>query len=357
MSKLFEAIFEFQKDSREPIFIEEQKKVASAINASLSQNYLDDGNEIDLVKGTIAALNKTPGSRFKQESLFIHGNRSQVQFDYYGKTAKKEMADLILVSTMTYRSKPVLQKMTIVQAKKDTEKMKASWAIDSEQLHFLSTWPVFTGVKGIFPKKEKNVVIDNSGCMGSYLLYREPGDFVFIAAPSLGRFLGGKKRVNINELTFLQPPTSQINGTNSFGNQYPFPFPDTDPDEWFYMWEKYMHRYYKMGLPMPFLPNNAGFSVLGNQLIALNVNDTVHHLSLLNIGELIFSSQADIGVNENAYRLLKTVLRYIRELHPNEIGELALFRYMREDVPIFEGVDMRGISVGLVHTISEIGQG
>ena len=220
MRDLLEAVLRFHKESMEPTFIEEQKTVASAINASLSQNYLDDGTEIDLVRGTIAALNSTPGRRFRLESVFIHGNRSQVQFDYYGKTAKKEMGDLILVSTMTYMSKPVFQKMTIVQAKKDSEKQKSSWAIDPEQLHFLSTWPVFNGIKGIFPKS-KNVVLDNSGCMGSYVLYREPGDFVFIAAPTLGRFLGGRKRVNISELTYLQLPHSQTNYNGNLNSQYP----------------------------------------------------------------------------------------------------------------------------------------
>ncbi len=355
MTDIFEAILKFQKDSFDLRFIEEQKRVASAINAALSQSYLDDGNEIDLVKSTIFALNSTPGKKFRLESLFIHGNRSQVQFDYYGKIAKKEMGDLILVSTMTYRSKPVLQKMTIVQAKKDTVKQKSSWSIDPEQLHFLSTWPIFTGVKGIFPKI-KNVVIDNSGCMGSYVLYREPGDFVFIAAPILGRLLSGRKRVNIDELTYIQLPHSQLHNVGNLNNPFPFSLSSIYPEGWFYIWEKYMHRYYKMGFPLPFLPNNIGSSVLGNQLIALNVNDTVQHLSLLNIGELIFSSYDAIIINENASRLLNTVLRYLRQ-HSDEVGKMDLFRYIPEDAPVFEQFDMSGISIGLVHTISEVGQG
>ncbi len=356
MDDIFKAIFEFQKESCEPRFIEEQKIAASAINAALSQSYLDDGNEIDLVNGTISALTSTPGKQFRLESLFIHGNRSQVQFDYYGKIAKKEMGDLILVSTMTYRSKPVLQKMTIVQAKKDTAKRNSCWSIDPEQLHLLSTWPIFTGIKGIFPKI-KNVVIDTSGCMGSYVLYREPGDFVFIAAPTLGRYLAGGKRIDINELTHIHLHNGQLHIAGNSSTQFPLSFSNIDPEEWLYMWERHFHRSYKMDFLLPFLPGNIGSSVLGNQLVTLNVNDTVQQLSLLNIGELIFSSYDAIGINENAFRLLNTVLRYLIREHPDEVGGMDLFRYIPEDVPVFEQLDMRGISIGLVHTISEVGQG
>jgi len=349
MEKFIKAMIEFQKNSRETRFIEEQKKIATTINAALSQNYLNDGNEIDLVKGTIAALNKTHGGRFRLESFFIHGNRSQVQFDYYGKIAQKEMGDLILVSTMTYMSKPILQKMTIVQAKKDTYKARSSWAIDLEQLHFLSTWPIFTGIKGIFPKT-KNVIIDNSGCMGSYILYRDPGDFVFIAAPTLCRLLGSKKRINMNEIGSLQS-SSIFNSTALLANQLNNLFLSYEPE---LLYE--LLRNCRRGLLPLFFQNINSSPVLGNQLIALNVSDTVNHLSLLSIGELIFSVAPNMGINENAYRLLNTVLRYIRQ-HHNEIGDLDLYRFMPEDAPVYEQLDMRGISIGLIHTISEVGQG
>lgn len=49
-------------------------------------------------------------------------------------------------------------------------------------------------------------------------------------------------------------------------------------------------------------------------------------------------------------------MRYVRQ-QSNEIGDLDLFRYMPEDAPVFEQMDMKGTSVGLVHTMTEVGQG
>jgi hypothetical protein len=356
MNNLIEAVSDFYKSSHEQRFIEEQKKVTSAINSVLSKIYLNDGDEIDLVKGTINALNRTPGHRFKMESVFIHGNKSQIKFDYYGKIATKELGDLIFVSTMTYHSKPIIQKMTIVQAKKDRRKKNSSWGLDNEQLHFLTTWPPFEGVKGIFPKRQ-NIVIDNSGCLGSYLLYREPGEFVFIAAPTLGRFLGNKKSVKISELAAIQDTSLNSKNQQNFFNQTLFPFPMMHPKEWYYYWEEIVHHYYKKGIPFPFTSMGLNDSILGNQHIALNVNDTVNHLSLLNIGELIFSEYKHAEVNENAYRLLNTVVRYISQQQIDKVNDLNLHKYMTEDAPIFEEIDLRGVSIGLIHTISEVGQG
>jgi len=83
----------------------------------------------------------------------------------------------------------------------------------------------------------------------------------------------------------------------------------------------------------------------------------VHHLSLLNIGELIYSSSNQANVNEYAYSLLNTVLRYLRQQSNNDIGDLNIFRYMPKNTPMLDALDLEGIKIGLVHTVTEVGQG
>jgi hypothetical protein len=229
MSRTIEAILMLEKESHTKEFSVEEKELSSAIQIALSKAYLSDLNEIDLVKETIYTMNSRSKGRFRLESVFIHGKKSQIQFDWYGKIAKKEMGDLIFVSTLTYKSKPYFQKMTIVQAKKDDEKKRCSWGIDPEQLFFLTYWPPFEGVTGIFPKN-RITISDNSGCLGSYVLYREPGDFSFIAARRLGRSIGLKRRISLDEVHDLLR-TPEINDNKESHQYMPFPFQFIDPHD------------------------------------------------------------------------------------------------------------------------------
>lgn len=356
MREYIEALAGFYNIYNDRLFIEEKKKVTSTINSILAKIYLSDGDEIKLVNGTIDAFNKTPGHRFKMESMFIHGNKSQVEFNYYGNQPNRELGDLIIVSTMTYNSRPIVQKMTIVQAKRDTKKKSSFWGIDNEQLFLLSTWPPFKGVKGFFPKGKNMIVADSSGCLGSYLLFREPGDFVFVAAPTLGRILGSKKSVKFSELVGLQGSCLSYNHQQSFLNQIFTPLQTVHPKEWLFFLEEIFHYSNRLGEPFPFLNKWSNDLFLGNQYVALNVCDTVNHLSLLNIGELIYSEIEHIKVNEQAFKLLNTVVKYLKG-RIREGNDLELFNYMGENAPIFDGVDLDGVTIGLIHSISEVAIG
>ena len=84
MHELIEGIFELNRKITSNAFIREEKNVSNAIQAALSKIYLNDGNEIDLVEKTIETLNSSQCYHFKLESMFIHGNRSQIEFTYYG---------------------------------------------------------------------------------------------------------------------------------------------------------------------------------------------------------------------------------------------------------------------------------
>ncbi len=349
MNKFLEGISEFAKASRSDAFIRDEKKVCATLQGALAAVYLNDGNEVQLVEHTIDALNSNHGQHFKLESMFIHGNRSSVAFDYYGKVAKKELGDFLVVSTLTNRGTPILQKLTIVQAKRDTMKPYA-WGIDKEQLYFLSNWPEFQGVIGLFPKRVLTIP-DYSGCLGSYYLYREPGDFVFASAKELEKSLGSRKRINFDELLATQAQRGDAYSQPSD----PLAFPLVHPKEVYMFFEDYYHLM-RQGLMPPFgFPwGSPATPVLRNVHFSKNINDAIGQFSRLNVGEPVFALDSAIPVNDFAYRLLNTVIRYVVRTDRGRLGQLIEFN---ADAPYFQEVDLDGISIGVVHTITEIAVG
>ncbi len=346
MQDFIQGIIEFNKTAMSDSFIREEKRVCNSIQNVLSQVYLNDGDEIELVEKTVETLNSSGSFHFKLESMFIHGNRSQIEFDYYGKKAKKELGDLLIVSTLTRSRSPLLQKLTVIQAKRDTNK-PYTWGIDKEQLYFLSNWPEFRGVMGIFPQRDI-AIPDFSGCLGSYYLYREPGDFVFISAKELENSLASKKRITFDELlTFQSEANRYISPSRS-----PSLAPLLPPSELFHLYEDFLFRHLKRGYILPLFPYYAQDTsrVLQNIHFSRNVNDAIGNFARLNIGEPIFSKSPAISVNEFGYRMLNTIIRYIARTEEGRLGQLIEFN---GDAPFFEEVEMRGIRIGIVHTITE----
>ncbi len=350
MRDLLEGIIEFSKNVMTDRFIREEKQVCNAIQNTLSQVYLNDGDEVELVKRTVETLNSSHSFHFKLESTFIHGNRSQIEFDYYGKKAKKELGDLLIVSTLTRRGAPLLQKLTIIQAKRDTNK-PYTWGIDKEQLYFLSNWPEFKGVMGIFPKRDL-VIPDFSGCLGSYYLYREPGDFVFISAKKLENSLGSKKRITFDELLAYQ---SEVN-KNVSPSYPPSPGSLLPTEELLFLYEEYLHRYLKRGHIthlFPYYFDNT-MQILQNTYFCKNVSDAICNFARLNIGEPIFAKDSAIPVNDFGYQMLNTIVRYVARRDEGRLGQLLEFN---SDAPSFREIDMEGVGIGIVHTITEVSPG
>lgn len=351
MRNFVEGIIEFSKATTEETFIKEEKKVCSAIQAVLAEVYLNDGDEIELVKKTIETLNLSRSYHFNLESAFIHGNRSQIEFQYYGKKAHKELGDLIIVSTMTRRGIPLLQKLTIIQAKRDTQK-PYTWGIDKEQLFFLSNWPEFSGIRGIFPKKSLTI-LDHSGCLGSYYLYREPGDFVFISARELELLLGSQKRISYDDL--LKNQTGIMSHRRTSNSSLPI-LSSIHSEELCFLLEEYLYRSHKMGYPFPHFQNfmDSTSQVLQNICFCKNVNDSISNFARLNIGELIFAAESFVPVNDFAYRMLNTIVRYVTSRDQGALGQLRGFNL---DAPVLEELDMEGVRVGIIHSITEVSPG
>ena len=140
------------------------------------------------------------------QGIFIHGNKSQVNFDYYGDIKPRELGDLIFIISIVSNGKKYFEKFTINQFKKDDKRTPTvEWkAIDKKQLYLLSRFPIFKGIKGYIPKVD-HVLPNISGVLGSYGLLFKPGDFAFISATELDSYLGIKNKLdfkNLDEIIF-----------------------------------------------------------------------------------------------------------------------------------------------------------
>lgn len=136
------------------------------------------------------------------KSIFVHGKKSNVEFDYYGtQTEPIELGDLIFVCSLVFERKKYAEKMTITQFKmQGRSKKRISWTLDNKkQLFLLSRFPEFRGVTGIVPKRNYNLP-DLSACLGSYGLLYKPGDFAFVSATELDLLAAGKRTVRQDEL-------------------------------------------------------------------------------------------------------------------------------------------------------------
>lgn len=352
MNTFLKNVVEFTKTARSDAFMQDIKKVCSILQGVLAEVYLNDGDEIELVKQTIKVFNSNPGSHVRLESAFVHGNRSMIAFDYYGKEAKKELGDLIVVSTLTNHGTPVLQKMTIVQAKRDTMKTY-SWGIDEEQLFFLSNWPEFKGVMGIFPRR-RITIPDYTGCLGSYYLYRSPGDFVFISAKELDRSLGSKKRITFDKLVQFRIDASHTRAFEAPFFGYPMLF--EDPEHLYHYFKLLYHNLPNLRFQPPFGINvgSSTSEILGNVQFGKSVYDTIGEFCRLNVGEPVFAYDSEIPVNEFAYQLLNTVIRYIARTEQGSLRQLIGFN---ANAPYFEDADLHGSRIGILHTITEVTAG
>ena len=118
------------------------------------------------------------------ESKKTHSrSTSGVKFNYIDKETVTELADMVIVSIITFNREIVLLKTAFIQNKKATpnNKISNSWGIDQKQLFLLKNFPTFVGVSGIF---NNNVItfLNHSGTLGNYGLFSLHGDLIFLTA-------------------------------------------------------------------------------------------------------------------------------------------------------------------------------
>jgi hypothetical protein len=201
----------YEELMKSDLFLGYEKEFADRMISALSKGYQQGLHEPPLVKVVEDVVNSVNGFvarnpktqvRLSTKSIFVHGSKSQVEFDFYGQNAQRELCDLIFLVSIVLNGQKYFEKMTLNQFKKDKiEHSTTLWSLDNrEQLYLLSRFPSFTGIKGSLVPLKKHSLANYSGCLGSYGFLYAPGDFAFVSATRLSLFLGDKKTLRIEEL-------------------------------------------------------------------------------------------------------------------------------------------------------------
>lgn len=341
-----EALRKYESIVKIDDFMIYEKDFADKIISALSNRYLQDKNEVCLVHTIEDIVNAIKNFQtiskvfsISTKSIFIHGTKSHVKFNYYGQPTKPiELGDLIFISSVVYHNRKYFEKLTINQFKKDKKKAQSiSWRIDNKkQLYLLSRFPAFEGVKGIVPK-EKYHLSNYSGCLGSYGLLCRPGDFSFVSAIRLDSYIGHNMRLKKTELYNMDDRTL-----------------------------KYSYAYHPIFCPIAlvvyFFPHN----ILGNCHFSSNVYDFIHEYLRMNVGEPVFTKE---GLsNLQAKRFLHKLLSAIRikakkendEAAINFIDDFLRVNYADDERQnrFYENLDFdpEGGRIGIVHTTIDLGE-
>lgn len=330
---------EYRDVVRSDVFVRYEKQFADKIVSELSKGYLGGLPEprlVETVEGIVNSVHNfsetshQPYFEISTRSIFIHGNKSQVQFKYYGNWVNSiELGDLIFIISVVHNGKKHFEKITTNQFKKEKSSSKRiSWGItNKKQLYLLSRFPPFRGVKGLVPKRMRYLP-NNSGCLGSYGLLYEPGDFAFVSATGLDSFMGDRKTLKMKELHNLSNIT--LKG--------PFYWCET------------------------FCPLN--WHILGNCHFSNDVFSFVHEYLRANIGESVFSR---MGIDNPQVRIFLGELISIIESKArreksedmlNFVNEFRRFPYF--DIEglnqINRDIDPEGGGIGIIHTTIDLGE-
>jgi hypothetical protein len=338
-------------------FAKYEKDFAIRVQIGLNEGYQRGFYEPAIVSVVEEIINKLNGlsisaNKFEisTKSIFIHGNKSQVEFEYYGQKVQRELGDLIFILSVIYNRRKYFEKFTISQFKKANDKLR--WDLSNkEQIYLLSRFPPFRGIKGsIIPMREFNLP-NYSGCLGSFNLLFRPGDFVFVGAPQLESSIGSRKSIDIVDISKFWEPPSYFT--------YPIPFDWPYIEELLYFWREL--RRHNIISPLYF--NFIG--ILGFSRCASNIHDFVDKYLRGNIGELTYSA---IGIyNAPALgflcELFSAIMKKARKENKidiiNFIKEFFRHPYSGNEGGMREGVefDYEGGGIGIIWTSINLGEG
>lgn len=358
-----EVIKKYLRLIRTEDFAKYEKYFAYNVQMGLNEGYNQGFYEPKMVSEVEGIINNLQGlsisaDRFtiSTNSIFIHGNRSQVEFEYYGQRVQRELGDLIFILSIIYNGRKYFEKFTLSQFKKDNDTLR--WDLSNkEQIYLLSRFPSFRGIKGSIIPMRKFSLPNYFGCLGSFNLFFRPGDFIFVSAGQLESFIGERKSINIDNISkLLEPPNYYFT--------YPTPFDWHYIVELLYIWSK-MPRYkmpmYKMLIPF-FPPYSIG--ILGFSHYASNIYDFTDKYLRGYIGELTYS---DIGIyNMPAFNFLCELLSAIRKKAEKEkkeevadfVKKFFYYPYSSgNEGGIREGIefDYEGGGIGIIHTSINLG--
>jgi len=276
MEQIFREYLELLDDLN---FREFQIGLSQRMYNALGEGYISSENEVSLISRLVKAINKETFKKFKFYAHKIHGARSYVEFNYRDKPITKEIADMVIISIASCKRERVLQKITFVQNKVDKNK---KWAIDDEQLFLLKNFPKFSGNKGIFKvfSIEDIVFLNHSKCLGSFGLFMNPGEMVFLSASLLSE-LKMDNGIAIENISLAETVTNV--GTRGFF--FPFIFEHHFWEEFFHYIDKYTRRY---AFFAPFI-SNGPFPFLNNSTFSRDIYDFTRDWTQFNIGETTYA--------------------------------------------------------------------
>jgi len=288
-------------------------------------------------------------------SVFIHGNKSQVEFEYYdGKSTRREFGDIIFILSIVYNNRKFFEKMTITQIKKSKN---VSWNFNGnsakEQLYLLSRFPTFRGTNSsIIPMKDYNLP-NYSGCLGSHGLLYYLGDFAFISSKQLDAILSGKNKLKLENLALNIAP-----------NNLCFCFPC------YYLlhdFEKCVYLLHVLSRFHPsyfrYFPLMCNLPVLGNSCISYNVYDFSDKYLRGLIGELIYAKK--LPCNRSALQFLQDLLYAIKRKAKrkgltdvfNFVSSFYRYGYSGQGGEGYGEINYEGGGIGIIHTTMNLGEG
>lgn len=296
MRRTIEKLMNLSNDSAFFIF---QQNLIKDMYYALGQGFSSNENEISLVKRLISAIN---GKSFKGIHLFadiLHGSRSYVEFNYLDKPVTKELGDMLVISLITSGTQRLFQRLCIIQNKKDKD---GKWVIDHEQLYLLKNFPSFTGNKGIFRRNRDLIFRNNSGCLGAFGLFLNPGEQILASASLLAELLHGRNAINFSDISVL--PHTGYSRNIGLWSWFPF-FGLRHPKELFFILEELL-PHYGWNLSLSGMWN--GF--LGNTYFCRDIHDFTKDWTQMNIGEPTFAFDRILNPHVDAFT--NSILRKIK---------------------------------------------
>ncbi len=363
MRDVINCIKKYVEVTEEEQFIIHWKELARRLLNGINDEYQRKYHEPDIVNTIETIINNIGQFRAKNRnfnistnSIFIHGTKSWVEFEYYGKKSQRELGDIIFILSVIYNGRKFFEKMTINQVKKSTT---MSWNFGNnsskEQLYLLSRFPTFRGVnRSLIPMKNYNLA-NKSGCLGTHGLLYYPGDFALISSKELEVILSRKNKLQLDNLVERIEPNTVCSCFPCCHLLY-----DIDFEECFYVLYKYHHYYPKYSRHIPFIYN---MPILGSRCISYNVYDFSNKFLVGHIGELIYAKK--FPYNKSAFQFLKDLLSVIRIKAQREqaknvlnfISSFYKYGYGGQEDEGNREFNYEGGGIGIIHTMVNLGEG
>lgn len=292
--------------------------------------------EVPKVRALCEAMSDRHYKGLRIESRMIHGyGNSGVEFDYMGEKSCKELADMAVVSLVTFCGDIVFLKTAFIQ-NKDSKDTPDKWNIDQEQLFLLKNFPTFTGTRGIFRGREFTF-LNHSGTLGNFGLFSSKCETAFLTARNT--FCNQQSN---GVITFENVKNGAIAYNPQFATNTYFRRCGRNCD-WDCMDCKHCNSLKcgvaAFGTNLPFF---------GNYRYALDVHEIVREFTYFNIGEISMAFRRVIDMD---------LYRYTSELIKSMLGHnIGKDYFKRGDIKLTENIEGDGFGMNVIFAHLELGE-